>query len=263
MVKPEIGLSMLHCLNEPFPLALKRLGQVGVKHVELTDEGLHTLNKRRAKKLNEIAKTHNLDFVVHAPWAGINVANPSPAIRRAVLKRLEYSIVVAGQLDCRLWLFHPGSRTGLSHFYPGSDWQLNLQSVRTLLNLARREDVEIAIENTPEPFPSLMKSVDEFHRFYEELDDDIGMVLDVAHANLNNQIPDFIEQFSKKIVHMHVSDNKGDSDMHLGIGHGNIDWNAFTKLVKVANYSKLIMIESTEHLDESLKFLREQFISSS
>jgi sugar phosphate isomerase/epimerase len=260
MAKPEIGLSMLYCLNEPFTSALKRLSQLDIKHVELPDEGLHALNKRRAKKLNQIAETCNLDFVVHAPWAGTNIATPSPVLRRAVLKRLTKSIVVAGQLGCRLWLFHPGSRTGLSHIYPGKDWQLNLDSVRTLLETARREGVEIAIENTPEPFPSLMKSVDDFHRFYEELDDDIEMVLDVAHANLNKQIQDFLRQFSKKIVHMHVSDNNGISDLHLGIGHGNIDWKNVAKMVKTADYGNLIVIESTDHITESIQALRELFI---
>jgi sugar phosphate isomerase/epimerase len=259
MVKPEIGLSMLYCLNEPFESALKRLTQVDVKHIELADEGLHMLNKRRVKQLNKIAKTLNLDFFVHAPWAGVNIATPSLALRRAVLKRLERSIVVAGELGCRLWVFHPGSRTGLSPFYPGTDWQLNLKSVQALLKAARRENVEIAIENTPEPFPSLMKRIDDFHRFYDELDDDIGMVLDVAHANLNNQIQEFVKQFSKKIVHMHVSDNEGDSDTHMGIGHGNINWTAFAKLVKAAEYSNIIMIESTEYIEESLQLLQEMF----
>jgi len=260
MVKPEIGLSMLYCLNEPFKSLLKRLREVTVKHIELPDEGLHTLNKRRVKNLKEAAEAQNLDFVVHAPWAGINIATPSPDLRRAVLKRLTKSLVLAGQLGCRLWLFHPGSRTGLSPIYPGKDWQLNLESVRTLLNVARREGVEIAIENTPEPFPSLMKSVDEFHRFYEDLEDDIGMVLDVAHANLNNQIQDFIKQFSKKIVHMHVSDNYGANDLHLGIGYGSIDWASVAKLVKEAEYGNLIIIESTEHVKESVQVLRKLFV---
>ena len=251
---------MLYCLNEPFKSVLKRLTEVNVNHIELVDEGLHALNKRRVKKLKKTAKTHNLDFVVHAPWAGTNIAAPNPDLRRAVLKRLTKSIVYAGQLGCRLWLFHPGSRTGLSQFYPGEDWQLNLQSVRTLLDVARREDVTVAIENTPEPFPSLMKSVDEFHRFYEDLEDDLGMVLDVAHANLNHQIQDFLEQFSNKIVHMHVSDNHGDSDLHLGIGCGSIDWENVAKLVKKAEYGNLLMIESTEHVEESIQFLRRLFV---
>jgi sugar phosphate isomerase/epimerase len=259
MAKPEIGLSMLYCLNEPFKSLLKHLQEVTVNHIELADEGLHALNKRRVKKLKEAAKAHNLDFTVHAPWAGTNIASPSPDLRRAVLKRLTKSIVYAGQLDCRLWLFHPGSKTGLSHIYPGEDWQQNLQSVRALLRVARREGVAIAIENTPEPFPSLMKSVDDFHRFYGDLEDDIGMVLDVAHANLNRQIQDFLKQFSKKIVHIHVSDNDGARDLHLGIGYGSIDWENVAKLVKKAEYGNLIMIESTEHVKESIQFLRRLF----
>jgi len=260
MAKPEIGLSMLYCLNEPFKSLLKRICEVDVKHIELPDEGLHTLNKRRVKNLKEVAEAQKLDFVVHAPWAGINIATPSPFLRRTILKRLEKSLVYAGQLDCRLWLFHPGSRTGLSHIYPEKDWQLNLESVRALLNVARREGVEIAIENTPEPFPSLMKSVGDFRRFYEDLGDDIGMVLDVAHANLNNQIQDFFTQFSKKIVHMHVSDNDGANDLHLGIGYGSIDWESVAEMVKEAEYGNLIMIESTEHVEESVQVLRRLFV---
>ena len=105
-----------------------------------------------------------------------------------------------------------------------------------------------------------MKSVDDFHRFYEDLEDDIGIVLDVAHANLNNQIQDFLEQFSTKIIHMHVSDNKGNSDMHLGIGHGNIDWENVAYLIKEVDYENLIMIESTDHVKESLQFLRKLIV---
>ena len=260
MAKPEIGLSMLYCLDEPFNSVLKRLPELTLNHIELPDEGLHTLNKRRIKNLKEAAEAHNLDFVVHAPWAGINIATPSPALRRAVLKRLTKSLVLSVQLGCRLWLFHPGSRTGLSPIYPGKDWQLNLESVRTLLQVARREGVNVAIENTPEPFPSLMKRADDFHRFYEDLEDDIGMVLDVAHANLNSQIQDFLEQFSKRIVHIHVSDNDGANDLHLGIGYGSIDWENVTKLVKEADYSNVIMIESTEHVEESIQSLRRLFV---
>lgn len=259
MNKPEIGLSMLYNLNQPFASVLNKLGKLDVKHIELVDEGLHTLNKKRTNMLNQLATIHNLDFVIHAPWAGVNVATPNSALRRAVLKRLEQSIIFAGQLDCKLWLFHPGSKTGVSQFYPGKDWQNNLNSVRKLLKVAKRECVNIALENTPEPFPSLMKSVEDFHRFYQDFGDDIGMVLDVAHANINNQIEAFIKQFSEKIVHIHVSDNNGECDLHLGIGQGNINWKNFAKLVKQISYSNLIMIESISNIQESLNALRSIF----
>lgn len=259
MVKPEIGLSMLYCLDKPFKSVLNCLPNLNVKHIELSDEGLQALTKNRIKKLKEIANTQDLDFTVHAPWAGLNIATISPVLRRAVLKRLKQSLVFAGQLECRLWVFHPGFRNGLERFYPGKDWQLNLNSVHSLLKIAQQEGVTIAIENIPEPFPALMKSVDDFHRFYQDLNADIGMVLDVAHANINNQINAFIEQFSEKIIHMHLSDNQGTHDQHLGIGYGKLDWQSFAKAVKTAQYDQLLMIESTDHPQESIQYLNELF----
>jgi len=257
--KPEIGLSMLFCLGEPFPSLLEHLRKVDVRHVEIVDEGSHTLNSKRVEALKNVAEAHDLDFVVHAPFAGINIAVPNAVLRRTTLRRLEKSIFYAGQLGCRLWLFHPGSQTGVSHFYPGRDWQLNMDSVRTLLKVARKEGVEVAVENVPEPFPFVIKDVQDFSRFYDELNDDIGMVLDVAHANLNRQIQDFIRLFPKKIVHMHVSDNDGAYDLHLGIGFGTIDWESVAKEIKKVEYGNVIMLESIEYVEESLQTLRKLF----
>lgn len=257
--KPEIGLSMLFCLGETFPLLLERLREVDVRHVEILDEGLHTLNSRRVRALKEVAESHDLDFVVHAPFAGMNIAVPSPVLQRPILRRLEKSISYAGQLGCRLWLFHPGLKTGLSPFHPGLDWKLNLDSVRALLRIARKQDVQIAIENVPEPHPFVMKSIQDFSRFYDDLEDDIGMVLDVAHANLNRQIQDFFRQFPEKIVHIHVSDNDGVRDQHLGIGYGSIDWGGVAKEIRRAGFGNVIMLESIEHVEESLESLQKLF----
>ncbi len=259
MPKPEIGLSMLFCLGEPFPSLLKHLREVNTHHVEIVDDGLHTLNSRRVKALKKITQANGLSVTVHAPFAGINIAVPSLVLRRAVLKRLEKSISFASKLDCRLWLFHPGQKTGLSHFYPGWGWQLNIDSAKLLLKVGRKEGVDIAVENVPETVPFLIKTVQDFSRFYDELKDDMGLVLDVAHANLKGQIQDFIRRFSEKIVHIHVSDNDGANDLHLGIGRGTIDWESVARAVKEAKYENIIMLESTEHLEESLQTLEKLF----
>lgn len=259
MSKPKIGLSTLYCLSKPFSSLIECLPHMGVKYIEIADEGLHALNLRRVKKLRKIAIAYNIEFVIHAPWAGINIATPNSGLRRAVLKLLKKSIVNSGKLDCKLWLFHPGSKTGLSNFYPDKDWQLNLESVHILADIARREGVEIAIENTPEPFPSLMKSVEDFQRFYREFNEEIGMVLDVAHANLNSQIQNFLKCFSKYISHIHLSDNDGSSDLHRGIGYGNIDWKWIANLINEADYNNLLVIESTDHIEESIQFLKRLF----
>ena len=39
MPKLEIGLSMLHCLSEPYAKMIRRLNKVETRYVEVLDEG--------------------------------------------------------------------------------------------------------------------------------------------------------------------------------------------------------------------------------
>ena len=96
--------------------------------------------------------------------------------------------------------------------------------------------------------------------FFSQLSSDLGLTLDVAHAHTGHQALEFIEMFSDKIVHVHVSDNEGKYDSHLGIGHGNIDWKAIADALKRIKYKGLIMLESIEHVGESLQTMRQIFI---
>jgi len=255
----EIGLSMLFCLGEPFPSLLKRLEEVDVNCVELIDEGQHALNSKRVKALKRVANSKGLDFTIHAPFVDINIASLNPILRRIMLKRLEKSIAYAHQLKSKQWVFHSGWKTGVSEFYPNLDWQLNLLSVRTLLAFAKKHGVEISIENTPEPFPFLLKRMQDFALFYSELDSEIGLTLDIAHAHTVHQALEFIERFSDKIVHVHVSDNEGKYDSHREIGHGNIDWQAIAEALRRIKYKGRVMLESIEHIEESLQTMRRIF----
>jgi len=255
----NIGLSMLFCLGEPFPSLLKRLNEVDVNCIELVDESQHALNSKRVKALEKVANSKGVDFTVHAPFVDINIASLNPELRRVMLKRLEKSITYARQLGCKQWVFHSGWKTGVSEFYPNLDWQLNLRSIRELLAVAKKQNVEISIENTPEPFPFLLKRMQDFALFYSELGSDLGMTLDIAHAHTSHQTLKFIDKFSDKIVHVHVSDNEGKYDSHRGIGRGNIDWDAIAKALKRIGYKGMVMLESIEHVEESLQTLRKIF----
>jgi sugar phosphate isomerase/epimerase len=256
MTQTKIGLSMLFCLGEGFPLMLKHLEDFDARYVELVDDGLHMLDDKRVEALNRISGAFNIEYTIHAPMADINIAAADRNLRRFVMKRLEKSMQYAHQLDCLLWVFHPGSHSAISSFYPGWDWQVNLESVRTLLALGRKFNLRIAIENIPEIFPSLLKRVNDFSKFYEELGEDIGMVLDVGHANVNGQTEEFMDKFGDKIVHIHVSDNDGKQDLHFGIGEGSVNWQNFGKSVRRMRFRGVIMLESILDVRQSLQNLR-------
>ncbi|MEM2911720.1 MAG: sugar phosphate isomerase/epimerase family protein [Candidatus Bathyarchaeia archaeon] len=255
MVKPKIGLSMLYMLGETLENSLKSVIEHGVKFIEVVDDGLHTLDKRRVSELINLGESYGLKYSIHAPFADINIASPSRLLLKAMIKRLQKSLANANALEASTWIFHPGLKTGISMFYPGDDWIQNRETTQLLCKTAVNYDVKIAIENVPEPYPFLMKSVEHFQKFYEEVEEDVGLALDIGHANLNGQIELFLKTFSDRIVHIHAHDNNGKEDQHLGIGYGTINWEKIAKLLKKTSYDKTIVVESVEHVAESLQKL--------
>jgi len=258
MPKLKIGLSMLYCLSEPFDKMIKRLNKVEVRYVEVLDEGFHALNKKRVATLNQTAKSRSIEYTAHAPFADINIASPSKPILTASLKRLKESMAYANALNAKLWVFHPGNKTGISTFYPGEDWKQNIRGIRELHETAEEYGLNIAIENLPEKYGFLMKKPEDFQKFYKETSlNDVGIALDVGHANLEAQTEQFLKKLPDKIVHIHVSDNMGENDQHLGIGYGKINWQQFAETLCEIAYDKKVMVESVEHVGESLQKLRQ------
>jgi len=254
--KPRIGLSMLYMLSESFNNMTKQLAKVGTSFVEVVDDGTHTLNKKRVTTLNKVGKSKGLHYSVHAPFADINVASPSKAMLKASMKRLKQSMQNAHDLEAYLWILHPGNKSGISAFYPGLDWQQNLASIRELHEIASNLGLKMAMENLPEKYNFLMKTPEDFVRFYSETGlEDIGIVLDTGHANLDRQILPFLEKLPSKIAHIHVSDNHGETDEHLGIGDGSIDWEQFVKALRIIGFSGTVLTESVFSAEKTLKKL--------
>ena len=257
MNMPRIGVSTLYCLHLPFEEMIEYLPKVGTPYIEIVDDGLHALNSKRVKVLNDISSSYDLQFTVHAPFADMNIASPSEVILSAVLKRLKKSILCASDLNCQTWVFHPGLKTGLSSVYPGKDWSENMKSIHFLFNFAENHGISAAIENMPENIPFLLKNVEDFKAFYRQKGEDIGLVLDIGHANLNNQIEDFLINFADRIVHIHAHDNKGESDQHLEIGGGNVDWKKIAPYLKNISYAHTISVESINNVQQSISNLRD------
>ncbi|MEM3617222.1 MAG: sugar phosphate isomerase/epimerase [Candidatus Bathyarchaeia archaeon] len=255
--RPEIGVSTLHLLSEPFNKMVREITNINASHIEIVDDGLHALDEQRVTRLMDIGKTYNMKFSVHAPFADINIASPSHSILKAMLKRLENSMKLASLLEAYVWVFHPGLKTGVSMFYPGEDWKQNLKTAQLLYKIASDYGLEIAIENVPEPYPFLMKGVKDFEKFYSEVSEPIGLALDIGHSNINGQTEQFLKMFADKIVHIHAHDNDGRNDLHFGIGYGTVDWHGFARLLREISYDKVVVVESVENVAESVQKLKE------
>lgn len=259
MKQPKVGLSMLYCLGEPFGKMVERISNVKTKYIEIVDDGWHTLNKKRVAALEEVANSANVQYSVHAPFADINIASPSKSLLKASMKRLYQSINYASALDAKLWVLHPGQKTGISNFYPDAEWKQNIASIKQLVKTANGLGLKVAVENLPGKYWFIMNTPADFSRFYEETGLDTGIVLDVAHAYLEGQVESFLQKLPKNIAHVHVSDNMGEVDNHFGIGHGKIDFQKIAKTLLQIGYSGTVIIESGDHIEESIETMQKLF----
>jgi sugar phosphate isomerase/epimerase len=257
MSKAKVGVSMLYCLGEPFNRMVKRLGAMNTKYIEILDDGTYDLNKPRIAALTEAAKSYSLVYSLHAPFADINIASPVKPMLNASLKRLKQSLQNASAMDAKLWVFHPGQRTGISQFYPGADFKQMCQSIQELYTLSEEYGVNIALENLPAKYWFLMNTPEEFMRMYKETNLPVGITMDLGHANLEGQIQPFFNLLADKIIHVHASDNDGTDDQHNGVGDGNIDWNWFAQTLKKNGYDKNVIVESMNNVPESIQKLKQ------
>ena len=257
MNKAKVGVSMLFCLGEPFDRTLKQVGKMQTKYIEVVDDGAQALTDKRVAAFKEAAKTHGLEYTLHAPFADINIASPSKAILSASVKRLKESMAFASELNAKVWVFHPGAKTGISQFYPGAEWKQNTESLKELYAHAEKLGLNIALENLPGKYWFLMHTPEEFMRFYRETSLPLGIALDLGHANLEGQIEPFFKLLADKIVHVHASDNDGSDDQHLGVGKGKIDYEAFRQNIERIGYDKTVVIESITVVPESIRELKQ------
>ncbi len=251
----RIAVSTLFCLHKPLEEALTDILLSGSKLVELTDDGSHALNRPRVERLLELRSSYGLEYSLHAPFSSMNIAAPDEYLREAMLRRLETSIKWASALEVEALVFHPGAATAIEYFTPGVGWNLNISSVKRIIKFAGEYGVEAMIENCPEPYPFLMKSVESFNRFYEESGLDLKIVLDIAHAHLRGEIDDFIKLLGGRIGHIHVSDNNGQMDEHLEVGKGSIDWKRVLPMIRDTSFKGWIVIESFKGVERSIRVL--------
>jgi len=256
MSKPKVGVSMLYCLGESFNRMVKRLGKMDTKYIEILDDGTHDLNKARIAVLKEAAKSNNLTYSLHAPFADVNIASPVKPLLNASLKRLTQSLSNASAIDAKMWVFHPGQRTGIGQFYPGHDYKQMYQSLELLYSKAEEFGINIAMENLPAKYWFLMNSPEEFQKMYKETNLPIGIALDLGHANLEGQIQPFFNKLADKIVHIHASNNDGSDDQHLGVEDGNIDYIWFAGTLKKIGYNNAVVVESMYKVTESIQKLK-------
>ena len=147
------------------------------------------------------------------------------------IRILEEEIELCRFLEGDLLVVHPrsiGLDINMLDYFPSVEpTDAAINRAVEIVGYARERGVCLALENGP--FPVLQRVRDRMRT--EGLSSNFGICLDTGHANVHRRhdpslLEHFFEEFSDDLLHIHISDNRGDVDAHLSPGEGNIDWSA-------------------------------------
>jgi sugar phosphate isomerase/epimerase len=117
-----------------------------------------------------------------------------------------------------------------------------INALKNIVEYGRKNSVAINLEN-------LSETAEDFEPVINEIPD-LGLTLDVGHANLNgseNKSISIIEKFGKLIRHVHLHDNRGgqskDDDLHLPIGAGTVDFPGIMASLLGSGYDGTMTLE--------------------
>lgn len=176
-------------------------------------------------------------------------------IRRHSLYRMQQSVEIACRLGCRAVVFHAGLdpkyMKGKKYY---NNWLECMTEAMSRL-LAQNDSLEIYCENVLETTPASLLEL------AERLEDQkhFGICVDVAHMMLAMGNPEeWFRALSPYIRHFHLNDNHLQTDDHLSLGRGSIDWNLIfdgMKRHKLWSVSRLLEVNGMDRIRESLDFL--------
>lgn len=196
-----------------------------------------------------------LHTTIHAPFLDLNPGAIDISIRAASRHRIQQVMKAAEFLRPRVIVVHPG----YDDLHYGDNRMLWLKNSidfwREFVPQARELGTILAVENIFEKEPSTLKAL------LDSVDDPFFRhCFDIGHWNLFTVVTldDWFSELGSYIVESHIHDNHGESDEHLPVGEGAIDFKGFFPLLNKYAPDAVWTIEahSTEHLQRALKNIK-------
>ena len=212
----------------------------------LDAQSLETFSPEWHKKTARIFHDAGLDCAVHLPFFDLRPGSLDPMIRRASRERLLRAVDTARIYNPAHFIAHLDYNNVIySHFEEA--WLEN--SLRTWeLVLARTADAPLYLENVFELGP------DHHVRVLRGLEGKAGACLDVGHWHCfgkgceRGNLSEWLAALDPFLGHLHLHDNDGSADQHLGLGLGGIPWEEL--LAWLENREAPVSITFEPHTEE-------------
>lgn len=209
------------------------------------------------KKIAEIFHHHGRSITLHGPFMDLSPGSPDPKIRDLTRRRFDQLIEAAAIFHPKTVVCHCGYDKGRYGFcrelWTGLCIDLWKWLGKELYQIGARLMLENVYESNPGELTALLDHLDWTHT---------GCCLDVGHQSVYGSVPlaEWLAAVGPRIGQMHLHDNHGDRDSHLGMGKGRIQFSSLFEFLRNRAEFPVITLEPHEREDllSSLNYL-EQF----
>ena len=189
---------------------------------------------------------------LHGPFGDLCPGSFDPMVRDVARTRFEQAYSVAQQLGAEHIVLHHGYVPGTSGH---SNW-LKRSAAFWHDFILGKEGVRVHVENMLEHDPELLADV------IDAVDSPaLDICFDTGHAHCNGRVAvlDWIERLGSRIGYVHLHNNHGSEDEHLGLGDGTIPMEDVLAALEDHAPDALWAIEAqVPYLEASLAWLAER-----
>jgi len=225
--------------------------------IKLGRDGLITRKMRNW--LTDVLATYDFKPYAHLPYlhGEANLASPDGRMGRKALGTAFRSIEFAAELGCSLVNTHLGVAVGRGPHIPRAVSRLGRLSHESV-----KMGLEICVENQERSCGGILNTPDDV-RVLLACNPEIPLTYDPAHANTCGfGVREFLPAVLPRLRYLHLHDNNGQSDQHLALGRGNLEFgHLMLELGRCGNASQegipVTLELAAEDLEPSIEYLRQ------
>lgn len=204
---------------------------------------------REAEKL--VKELGGPSLTLHGPFLDLNPASYDSLVQEAVFRRFQEAYRAAAALGAEKIIFHSG-RIPATVYLEG--WARRMADFFERF-LEGKSGIPVLVENVFDPeYTGLLELAERVEH------PDFGLCLDLGHAHCYSPVPakEWARALGPYVRHVHVHDNNGTGDQHLGLGMGTLPAaDVIRELVKSGgDMSWTVECCEKEQGEESLKILK-------
>ena len=191
----------------------------------------------------------------HGPFMDLNPASPDPAVRRVTEQRFEQLLELVPLFKPKSVVCHAGYDAKRYGYFKDTWVEKCLEFWSRLASRLAENGSRLMLENVYEDGPQDIQVI------FERLKDrGVGFCLDSGHVSAFSRSDPaiWLEVLGPYLGQLHLHDNFGNSDAHLALGKGSIDFSKiFNYLKKTADTRPIITLEPHRETElwSSLEYL--------